>query len=149
MEDLRSEGYELEAVRRLGYRIASKPDKVTANEIQLGLQTKRIGRTVYFEETVESTHIAAKLAYEGAEEGTVVVAEEQTAGRGRLSRKWHSPKGTGIWMSIILRPSIPVHHAPQLTLLAAVSVAQAIEKCTGVNVGIKWPNDILIQGKRL
>ena len=91
---------------------------------------------------------AAKLAYEGAEEGTVVVAEEQTAGRGRLSRKWHSPKGTGIWMSIILRPSIPVHHAPQLTLLAAVSVAQAIEKCTGVNVGIKWPNDILIQGKK-
>ena len=146
---MRSEGYELEAVRRLGYRIASKPDKVTANEIQLGLQTKRIGRTVYFEETVESTrHIATKLAYEGAEEGTVVVAEEQTAGRGRLSRKWHSPKGTGIWMSIILRPSIPVHHAPQLTLLAAVSVAQAIEKCTGVNVGIKWPNDILIQGKK-
>ena len=148
MEDLRNEGYELEAVRRLGYRIASKPDKVTANEIQLGLQTKHIGRTVYFEESVESTqYIAAKLAYEGAEEGTIVVAEEQTAGRGRLSRKWHSPKGTGIWMSIILRPSIPVHHAPQLTLLAAVSVAQAIEKCTGVNVGIKWPNDILIQGK--
>ena len=119
----RSEGYELEAVRRLGYRIASKPDKVTANEIQLGLQTKRIGRTVYFEETVESTqhYCKRKLAYEGAEEGTVVVAEEQTAGRGRLSRKWHSPKGTGIWMSIILRPSIPVHHAPQLTLLAAVS----------------------------
>ena len=124
----RSEGYELEAVRRLGYRIASKPDKVTANEIQLGLQTKRIGRTVYFEETVESTQdIAAKLAYEGAEEGTVVVAEEQTAGRGRLSRKWHSPKGTGIWMSIILRPSIPVHHAPQLTLLAAVMLHRQLK----------------------
>ncbi|WP_041488372.1 biotin--[acetyl-CoA-carboxylase] ligase, partial [Bacillus pseudomycoides] len=149
MEDLRSEGYELEAVRRLGYRIASKPDKVTANEIQLGLQTEFIGRTVYFKESVESTqHIAAKLAYEGAAEGTIVVAEEQTAGRGRLSRKWHSPKGTGIWMSIILRPAIPVHHAPQLTLLAAVSVAQAIEKCTSVNVGIKWPNDILIEGKK-
>ncbi|EEL51384.1 Biotin--[acetyl-CoA-carboxylase] synthetase [Bacillus cereus Rock3-44] len=149
MEDLRSEGYELEAVRRLGYRIASKPDKVTSNEIQLGLQTEFIGRTVYFEESVESTqHIAAKLAYEGAAEGTIVVAEEQTAGRGRLSRKWHSPKGTGIWMSIILRPAIPVHHAPQLTLLAAVSVAQAIEKCIGVNVGIKWPNDILIEGKK-
>ena len=113
MEDLRNEGYELEAVRRLGYRIASKPDKVTANEIQLGLQTKHIGRTVYFEESVESTqHIAAKLAYEGAEEGTIVVAEEQTSGRGRLSRKWYSPKGTGIWMSIILRPSIRfiMHH---------------------------------------
>ncbi|MDM5154161.1 biotin--[acetyl-CoA-carboxylase] ligase [Bacillus sp. DX1.1] len=149
MEDLRSEGYELEAVRRLGYRINSKPDKVTANEIQLGLQTEFIGRTVYFEESVESTqHIAARLAYEGAAEGTIVVAEEQLAGRGRLSRKWHSPKGTGIWMSIILRPTVPVHQAPQLTLLAAVSVAQAIEKCTGVNVGIKWPNDILIQGKK-
>ncbi|MGR5985876.1 biotin--[acetyl-CoA-carboxylase] ligase [Bacillus cytotoxicus] len=149
MEDLRTEGYELEAIRRLGYRITSKPDKVTANEIQLGLQTDFIGRTVYFEESVESTrHVAAKLAYEGAAEGTIVVAEEQTAGRGRLSRKWYSPKGTGVWMSIILRPSIPVHHAPQLTLLVAVSVAQAIEKCTGVNVGIKWPNDILINGKK-
>ncbi|MFD0768511.1 biotin--[acetyl-CoA-carboxylase] ligase [Bacillus sp. CGMCC 1.60114] len=150
MESLREEGYELEAVRRLGYRIASKPDKVTANEIQLGLQTEFLGRTVYFEESVTSTQqIAARLAYEGAAEGTVVVAEEQTAGRGRLSRKWYSPKGTGIWMSIILRPTVPIHQAPQLTLLAAVSVAQAIEKCTNLSVGIKWPNDILINGKKV
>ncbi|PEZ05709.1 bifunctional biotin--[acetyl-CoA-carboxylase] synthetase/biotin operon repressor [Bacillus sp. AFS018417] len=150
MESLREEGYKLEAVRRLGYRIASKPDKVTANEIQLGLQTEFLGRTVYFEESVTSTQqIAARLAYEGAAEGTVVVAEEQTAGRGRLSRKWYSPKGTGIWMSIILRPTVPIHQAPQLTLLAAVSVAQAIEKCTSLSVGIKWPNDILINGKKV
>lgn len=149
MEGLRNEGYELEAVRRLGYRIASKPDKVTANEIGLGLQTEFLGRTVYFEESVASTQqIAARLAYEGAAEGTVVVAEEQTAGRGRLSRKWHSPKGTGIWMSMILRPTVPVHQAPQLTLLTAVSVAQAIEKYTDLSVGIKWPNDILINGKK-
>lgn len=149
MEGLRNEGYELEAVRRLGYRIASKPDKVTANEIGLGLQTEFLGRTVYFEESVASTQqIAARLAYEGAAEGTIVVAEEQTAGRGRLSRKWHSPKGTGIWMSIILRPTVPVHQAPQLTLLTAVSVAQAIEKYTDLSVGIKWPNDILINGKK-
>ncbi|WP_369903592.1 biotin--[acetyl-CoA-carboxylase] ligase [Bacillus manliponensis] len=149
MEGLRNEGYELEAVRRLGYRIANKPDKVTANEIGLGLQTEFLGRTVYFEESVESTQqIAARLAYEGVEEGTVVVAEEQVAGRGRLSRKWHSPKGTGIWMSMILRPAIPVHQAPQLTLLTAVGVAQAIEKYAGLSVGIKWPNDILIHGKK-
>lgn len=149
MEDLRKEGYELEAVRRLGYRIARKPDKVTGNEIHLGLQTDYIGRNIYFEETVESTQkIAARLVYEGASEGTVVVAEEQTLGRGRLSRTWHSPKGTGIWMSVILRPDIPVQKAPQLTLLAAVSIAQAIEKCTGLSVGIKWPNDILINGKK-
>ncbi|MFX3622795.1 MAG: biotin--[acetyl-CoA-carboxylase] ligase [Ectobacillus sp.] len=149
MEDLRKEGYELEAVRRLGYRIVDKPDKVTSNEIQLGLQTEYIGRHVHFEETVESTQkIAARLVYEGTPEGTVVVAEEQTEGRGRLNRKWHSQKGTGIWMSIVLRPAIPIQRAPQLTLLAAVSVAQAIEKCTGLSVGIKWPNDILINGKK-
>ncbi|WP_028402727.1 bifunctional biotin--[acetyl-CoA-carboxylase] synthetase/biotin operon repressor [Ectobacillus panaciterrae] len=149
MEDLRKEGYELEAVRRLGYRIAGKPEKVTGNEIQLGLQTEYIGRYVHFEETVDSTQkIASRLVYEGAPEGTVIVAEEQTAGRGRLSRQWHSPKGTGIWMSLILRPAIPVHQAPQLTLLAAVSVAQAIEAYTGLSAGIKWPNDILINGKK-
>ncbi|MFD3446084.1 biotin--[acetyl-CoA-carboxylase] ligase [Microbacteriaceae bacterium 4G12] len=149
MEDLRKEGYELEAVRRLGYRIKSKPEKVTGNEIQLGLQTEFIGRNIHFEETVDSTQkIAARFVYEGAKEGTVIVAEEQTAGRGRLSRTWYSPKGTGIWMSIILRPEIPIQQAPQLTLLTAVSVAQAIEKCTGLSVGIKWPNDILIGGKK-
>lgn len=149
MEGLRNEGYELEAVRRLGYRIANKPDKVTANEIALGLQTEFLGRTIYFEESVESTQqIAARLAYEGVAEGTVVVAEEQTAGRGRLSRKWHSPKGTGIWMSMILRPTVLVHQAPQLTLLTAVGVAQAIEKYTNLSIGIKWPNDILINGKK-
>lgn len=149
MEDLRKEGYELEAVRRLGYRIARKPDKVTGNEIHLGLQTEFIGRNIHFEETVESTQkIAARLVYEGAPEGTVVIAEEQTAGRGRLSRPWHSPKGTGVWMSVILRPDIPPQKAPQLTLLAAVSIAQAIEKCTGLSVGIKWPNDILVHSKK-
>ncbi|WP_379968480.1 biotin--[acetyl-CoA-carboxylase] ligase [Ectobacillus sp. sgz5001026] len=150
MEDLRSEGYELEAIRRLGYRIASKPDKVTENEVHLGLQTNYIGRNVHFEETVSSTQkVAARLVYEGAPEGTVVVAEEQTEGRGRLQRKWFAPKGTGVWMSIILRPDIPMQQAPQLTLLAAVSVAQAIELYTGVEVGIKWPNDILIKGKKV
>jgi BirA family biotin operon repressor/biotin-[acetyl-CoA-carboxylase] ligase len=148
IEDLRKEGYELEAVRRLGYRIAQKPDKVTANEIHLGLETEYIGRHIHFQETVDSTQkIAARLGYEGAPEGTVVVAEEQTAGRGRLNRQWYSPSGTGIWMSILLRPNIPVHQAPQLTLLAAVSVAQAIEEI-GITVGIKWPNDILIGGKK-
>lgn len=149
MEDLRKAGYELEAVRRLGYRIAGKPNKVTGNEIQLGLQTEYIGRNVYFEETVGSTQkIASQLVFEGAPEGTIVVAEEQIEGRGRLSRKWYSPKGTGIWMSIILRPAIPIQQTPQLTLLAAVSVAQAIEAYTGLAVGIKWPNDILINGKK-
>jgi len=150
IEDLRSEGYELEAVRKLGYRIISKPDKISGNEIQLGLETDVLGRSVHFEETVTSTQaIAHRLAYEGAVEGTIVVAEEQTTGRGRLDRAWYSPKHTGIWMSMILRPKIPPSKAPQLTLLAAVGVVQAIQEVTGLEPDIKWPNDILINQKKL
>ena len=149
IEELRKEGFELEAVRRLGYRIVSTPDKVTANEIQLGLKTETLGHTIHFFEEVDSTQrIAAKLAYEGAPEGTLVVAEEQKAGRGRLDRKWFSPKGTGIWMSLILRPPIPPQRVPQLTLLVAVAISQAIQEVTGLVPDIKWPNDILLHGKK-
>jgi BirA family biotin operon repressor/biotin-[acetyl-CoA-carboxylase] ligase len=150
IEDLRKEGYELEAVRRRGYRITMKPEKITSNEIQLGLMTKSLGRTIHYEETVTSTQkIAHKLAYDGANEGTIIVAEEQIAGRGRLDRAWHSPKFTGIWMSIILRPAIPLAQASQLTLLTAVSVAQAIQEVTKLEPEIKWPNDILLGRKKV
>ncbi|MBM7661278.1 BirA family biotin operon repressor/biotin-[acetyl-CoA-carboxylase] ligase [Bacillus mesophilus] len=149
IEDLRKEGYELEAIRRKGYRITTKPEKITSNEIQLGLKTKFLGRNIHYEETVTSTQkIAHKLAYDGANEGTIVVAEEQVAGRGRLDRSWHSPKYTGIWMSIILRPAIPLPQSPQLTLLAAVSIAQAIQEVTNLEPEIKWPNDILFDRKK-
>ncbi len=149
IEDLRKEGYELEAVKRKGYRITMKPEKITSNEIQLGLKTKFLGRNIHYEETVSSTQkIAHKLAYEGAVEGTIIVAEEQIAGRGRLDRTWYSPKYTGIWMSIILRPAIPLPQSPQLTLLTAVSMAQAIQEVTGLEPEIKWPNDILFHQKK-
>lgn len=150
IEELRKEGFELEAVRRKGYRIVKTPEKITADELRLGLTTKFIGKNVHYEESVESTQkIAHLLAYEGAPEGTVIIAEEQLSGRGRMDRKWHSPKYTGIWMSIILRPSIPLPKAPQLTLLAAVAIVQAIEDLTGLLPEIKWPNDILIKGKKV
>lgn len=150
IEDLRKEGYELEAVRRLGYRIIKKPDKISGNEIQLGLETESLGRYVHFEESVTSTQkIAHRLAYEGTPEGTIVVAEEQISGRGRLDRVWFSPKYTGVWMSIILRPNIPPAQAPQLTLLAAVAVVQGIQEVTGLEPDIKWPNDILLKGKKV
>ncbi len=150
IEDLRNEGYELEAVRKLGYKIIRKPDKISGNEIQLGLKTKSLGHFIHFEETVTSTQkIAHKLAYDGAKEGTIVVTEEQTEGRGRLDRKWVSAKYKGIWMSLILRPNIPLISAPQLTLLAAVGVAQAIQEVTGLEPDIKWPNDIMISGKKV
>lgn len=149
IEDLRKEGFELEAVRRLGYRIVSTPDKITANEIRLGLKTEVLGQVIHYEEEVTSTQkIAHQLAQEGAEEGTLVVAELQTAGRGRMDRKWFSPKGTGVWMSLILRPPIPPQKTPQLTLLTAVAIAQAIQEVTGLVPDIKWPNDILMNGKK-
>lgn len=150
IEELRKEGFELEAVRRKGYRIMKTPDKITADELRLGLKTTFIGKNVHYEESVESTQkIAHRLDYEDAPEGTVIIAEEQLSGRGRMDRKWHSPKYTGIWMSIILRPIIPLPKAPQLTLLAAVAIAQAIEDLTGLVPEIKWPNDILINGKKV
>lgn len=150
IEELRKEGYELEAVRRLGYRITKKPDKISSNEIQLGLTTKMMGRNIHFEEAVASTQkIAQSLANDGVPEGTIVVADQQTKGRGRMARAWHSPSGTGIWMSMIIRPNIPVNTTPQLTLLTAVAIVQAIEELTPLKPDIKWPNDIMINGKKI
>lgn len=150
IEELRKEGFELEAVRRKGYRIIKTPERIIPDEIRLGLKTSFIGKNIHYQDHIDSTQKAAhRLAYENAPEGTVVIAEEQTEGRGRLDRKWHSPKFTGIWMSLILRPNIPLPKAPQLTLLAAVSIVQAIEDLTGLHPEIKWPNDILINEKKV
>jgi BirA family transcriptional regulator, biotin operon repressor / biotin---[acetyl-CoA-carboxylase] ligase len=150
IEELRKDGFELEAIRNKGYRIVKTPERVSADEIRLGLKTKFLGQSIHYENTVDSTQrVAHRLAYDQSLEGTVVVAEEQTLGRGRMERKWYSPKYTGIWMSIILRPKIPLPKAPQLTLIAAVAVVQAIEELTELTPQIKWPNDILINGKKM
>ena len=150
IEELRKDGFELEAVRRRGYRILKTPETITADEIRLGLKTKFLGKSIHYKESVESTQkIAHQLILENAPEGTVVIAEEQSSGRGRMERKWHSPKYTGIWMSLILRPNIPLIQAPQLTLLTAVAVVQAMEEVTGLVPEIKWPNDILLNGKKV
>ncbi|MFP5113379.1 biotin--[acetyl-CoA-carboxylase] ligase [Bacillaceae bacterium C204] len=150
IEELRKEGFELDAVRNKGYRILKTPEKITADEIRFGLTTKFMGRNIHYEESVESTQkIAHRFASEDASEGTVIIAEEQLSGRGRMARKWHSPKYTGIWMSMILRPNIPLSKAPQLTLLTAVAIVQAFEEMTDLIPEIKWPNDILINGKKV
>ena len=131
-------------------KIISIPDKMSADKINLGMKTSFMGKSLHYFDSVESTQkIAHKLAYENAVEGTVVIAEEQTAGRGRMDRKWHSPKYSGIWMTVILRPKLPIPKAPQLTLIAAVGVVQAIEEVTGLHPEIKWPNDLLINGKKV
>lgn len=148
--DLREEGYIIESVKKSGYRLKEKPNVLSEAEIQSGLETTNFGHTVHYEETVTSTQeIAHRLAREGAEEGTLVVADEQTGGRGRLGRPWHSPKGTGIWTSLILHPNIPPRVAPQLTLLTAVGVVKGIQAACGLDCDIKWPNDILVGGRKL
>jgi BirA family transcriptional regulator, biotin operon repressor / biotin---[acetyl-CoA-carboxylase] ligase len=150
IEELRKDGFELEAIRNKGYRIMKTPERVTADEIRLGLKTRALGQTIHYEDKVDSTQrVAHRLSYEYVPEGTVVLAEEQESGRGRMDRKWYSPKYTGIWMSIILRPKLPLAKAPQLTLIAAVAVVQAIEQLTELSPQIKWPNDILINGKKM
>lgn len=150
IEELRKDGFELEAVRKKGYRIMGTPQQITADEIRLGLKTKVLGQHIHYEDSVDSTQkIAIKLAVNGVPEGTAVIAEEQLLGRGRMDRRWHSPKYTGIWMSLILRPTIPIYKTPQLTLITAVAIVQAIEEMTNLKPQIKWPNDILMNGKKV
>ncbi|EIT86616.1 bifunctional protein BirA [Fictibacillus macauensis ZFHKF-1] len=149
ISELRKEGYVIDAVQRKGYQLMYAPNRVTEPEIKRHLQSTVLAKHIRYEESVKSTQeIAQRLSYEHCPEGTLVIADEQTGGRGRLGRSWQSPKGSGIWMSLILRPDIPLQKSPQLTLLAAVSVAKAIYKTTGMQAEIKWPNDILLNGKK-
>lgn len=150
IEELRAEGYAFEAAPRKGYRLISKPAKWQVSELMNGMKTKVLGQKIHIYDEVDSTQtIAHKLVASGASEGTIVLAERQTAGRGRMGRSWHSPSGKGIWLSLILTPRIPVYFMPQLTLLSAVALCRAIQKMCHVEIGIKWPNDLLIHGKKV
>lgn len=148
---LKEEGYVIESSRRKGYRFRQASDLLLAHEIRAGLQTLVFGKKdiVYFRET-DSTNLRAKeLADSGAPEGTVVVAEGQTEGRGRRGRTWFSPAGEGIYVSIILRPVLSPNEAPRLTLLAAVAAAESLLHLAPLGIRIKWPNDIMVGGKKL
>ncbi|MDF2501506.1 MAG: birA [Anaerosporomusa subterranea] len=149
MQALKDEGYEISSHPRLGYCLQTVPDLLLPNEICPRLTTDFIGHSIHYYTTVSSTNNEAKrLANEGCPEGTIVLAEEQKVGRGRLARGWFSPFAKGIWLSVVLRPKFPPQEAPKCTLLAAVAMARAV-RATGVNCGIKWPNDILYNGKKL
>lgn len=150
MQELRKMGYDIAAVPHLGYRLESIPDRLLTHEIQHELLTESFGKELLCLDSVDSTMNAAfALALDGAVEGTVVCAESQTKGRGRLGRGWSSPKGKGVYFSIVLRPSLSPMETAKLTLLAAVSVSEAIEEVTGVRARIKWPNDLLVNGCKL
>ena len=149
IKKLREEGYEIEAVTNRGYRLTNPETMYNKRELEQGLKTKTMGQSIYFyEETDTTNNRARELALEGAPEVTLVVAEKQTAGRGRRGKVWESPLGTGIWMSLVLRPQIMPAEASVLTLLCGLATAEAIEAETGLSAGIKWPNDILINGKK-
>ncbi len=150
IEELRKDGYGISAVKPLGYCLDSFPDKLFPEEIQNGLKSRFIGKKIYYYDSVDSTmDIAFRLGLEKALEGSVVCAEVQKKGKGRLDRAWDSPKGKGIYMSIILRPKLSLMDTAKLTLLSAVAVCEAIRKMTGVLVNIKWPNDILFENKKM
>ena len=128
IKKLREEGYEIEAVTNRGYRLTNPETMYNKRELEQGLKTKTMGQSIYFyEETDTTNNRARELALEGAPEGTLVVAEKQTAGRGRRGKVWESPLGTGIWMSLVLRPQIMPAEASVLTLLCGLATAEAIE----------------------
>lgn len=147
---LRNAGYEFEAVSRLGYRLTEKPEPLDPKLLSASVAGRNFGQRMEIMESTTSTQENARqLAEADAPEGTVVIAEEQTGGRGRMGKKFYSPFGKGIWMSIVLRPAQPLHLTQQLTLLTGVAVRRAILKTTGVETGIKWPNDLLIGDKKV
>jgi BirA family biotin operon repressor/biotin-[acetyl-CoA-carboxylase] ligase len=149
IKELEEQGYEIASVKKKGYSLISQPDTLEPAGLQPLLKTRMIGRTMVYQQSCASTQIIAhQLAQEGTPAGTVALAEEQTAGRGRMARVWDSAYGKGIWMSIVLRPDVVPQKAPQFTLVAAVAMVRAIEEVTGVKPEIKWPNDILIRGKK-
>lgn len=150
MENLRKLGYRIDARSGRGYRLTGVPDKMFADEIAFGLKAKVIGKSIVSYDELDSTNDAAwRLGEQGVKEGTCVFAEFQKKGRGRLGRHWVSPKGKNILLSILLRPRIAAAEASKLTLMTAVSAAKAVEKLTGKKPGIKWPNDILFENKKL
>lgn len=147
MNQLKEEGYVIETIRKKGYLLKEVPDIIDVAKIKAALETTSFGQVIHYEEQLASTQpVAHQLAQQGAQEGTIVICEQQTAGKGRMLRPWVSEKGKGIWMSVILRPDVPTYKAPQFTLVAAVAVAKAIEDVVDVRPEIKWPNDLLING---
>ncbi|MEI3604754.1 biotin--[acetyl-CoA-carboxylase] ligase [Pseudogracilibacillus sp. SE30717A] len=150
MNELKKDGYEIEGKAKKGYRIISYPNKISENTISWGLQTDWLGKKIVYRDSITSTQrLAHELALDGAEHGTIVIADEQTKGKGRVDRNWHSQKGKGIWMSVILRPTILPYLAPQLTLLTATVLANVIDQYAKIKPQIKWPNDILIDSRKM
>lgn len=149
MKSLKEAGYEIESVSNRGYRLIGCPDIISKEEVLPYLKTKYIGRSYLHFDSVDSTNTQCKReCAQNIVDGMVVTSEEQTKGRGRLGREWTSPKSTGVWVSVVLTPDISPVLAPKTTIIGAAAVYSAL-KAMGIDVGIKWPNDIVIHGKKI
>jgi BirA family biotin operon repressor/biotin-[acetyl-CoA-carboxylase] ligase len=147
---LKTRGYVIESYTKRGYCLLEAPELLLPELVSEGLETKIFGRKIHYLEKVDSTNnVAKKLAEEGAEEGTIVLAEEQSGGRGRLERSFLSPFAQGVWFSLILRPTFLPMEVSKMTLLAAVALTKALHKMGLVECGIKWPNDILVKNRKV
>jgi BirA family transcriptional regulator, biotin operon repressor / biotin---[acetyl-CoA-carboxylase] ligase len=152
IEELRGLGYDIEASPHRGYHLVSAPDLLHADDLlsRLDGATRCVGRDIrVFEETTSTNDIIEKLARDGVKEGAVVFAEAQTRGRGRLGRRWASPVRKGLWFSVLLRPPLRPQAATQLTVAAAVALGAALREEYGCMSSIKWPNDILLRGRKV
>lgn len=150
IESLRANGYRIESRVREGYRLVAVPDRLTQREIDPFLATHEIGREIHPFQIVDSTNqVARRLAEEGAFHGEVVIAEQQSKGRGRRGREWLSPPGKNVTLSVILRPTCDPDRAPELTFVAGVAVASALREGFNLPVDLKWPNDLVVAGRKL
>ncbi|MDY0092681.1 MAG: biotin--[acetyl-CoA-carboxylase] ligase [Candidatus Vecturithrix sp.] len=146
---LRDLGYKVEAITSVGYKLVSSPELLLPLEVKNGLNTRVIGQNIHWEYEVNSTNtLALQLADQGSPEGTLVVSESQKQGRGRLGRSWISQPETGIYMSLILRPTFVPMKASCITFISAIAVTEAIKEYLGIDAKIKWPNDVMIRGKK-
>lgn len=150
INQLKEAGYEIEAQQNKGYRLMAAPDLMTEAEIKSLMHTDWVAKEVLYFDTIDSTNTKAQeLAEKGYPSGTLVVADKQESGKGRRGRSWISPSGTGIFMTLMIKPDINPNNASMLTLVAALAVAKAITSVTGEEALIKWPNDIVVNGKKV
>ena len=149
IKKIQSLGYKIESKQKLGYRLVNETEKLLPWEITNDLRTKEIGKRVYYFEEIDSTqNFAQQIALDKKENGTIVIAERQTAGRGRLDRKWRSPKG-GMWFSLIIHPKFDVSTSTLVPIAGAVALAKSIKTTLDVDVSVKWPNDITLDGGKV
>lgn len=150
INQLKEAGYEIEAQQNKGYKLMAAPDLMTEAEIKSLMHTDWVAKEVLYFDTIDSTNIKAQeLVEKGYPSGTLVVADKQESGKGRRGRSWVSPSGTGIFMTLMIKPDINPNNASMLTLVAALAVAKAITSVTGEEAMIKWPNDIVVNGKKV